>query len=201
MKYNPDSHHRHSIRLPKYDYATTGAYYVTLCAYGRECLFGEIVRGRMRLNDVGWMVENCWNGLPSRFCYMRLDEYVIMPNHIHGIVVITGTCRGEACLRPPSDNRNQGEHKVRPYGTLSNTLGRIIQAFKSLTTNECIRNVKQHNWRPFAEKLWQRNYYEHVIRNEKDLNEKRRYIALNPRLWKHDEENPDGQPINRRAAT
>ena len=107
-----------------------------------------------------------------------------MPNHIHGIIIING--RGESCIRPDD---SMGDHKDRPYGTGTNSIGRIIQAYKSITTNKYILGVKKNNWRPFPGRLWQRNYYDHIIRNEEDLFEVREYIVNNPLNWDKDEEN------------
>ncbi len=198
--YAPQRKNRRSIRLKGYDYSRAGAYFVSVCAHNRACLFGEIAdlsafghaqAGRqMVLNDAGRMVEFVWGKLPVRFDRLELDEFVVMPNHIHSIFVLCR--RGEPCVRPMFDQpAKQGEHKVRPYGTLPNTVGRIVQAFKSVTTHEYINGVKQHGWPPFPGKLWQRNYYEHVIRNENELNRIREYIINNPKKWAFDRDNPD----------
>jgi len=145
------------------------------------------------------MVETVWTGLPQRFPNIALDEFIVMPDHFHAIVIINNR-RGESCIRPhvehdqernnEGERKVQGEHKVRPYGTLDGTVGRVIQAFKSLTTNAYIHGVKNHNWPPFVGKLWQRNYYERIIRNEAELNNIRQYIHDNPGKWATDTENP-----------
>ena len=109
----------------------------------------------MVLNDAGRMVEFVWGKLPVRFDRAELDELVVTPNHIHGILVITETVG--ANNYSPLQPGQQGEHKVRPYGILPNTVGRIVQAFKSVTTHEHINGGKQHGWPPFPEKLWRRN--------------------------------------------
>lgn len=192
MKYNPDIHRRRSIRLKGYDYSQAGAYFVSICAHNRSCLFGEIANGQKVLNDAGRMVEFVWGELPVRFDHIELDEFVVMPNHIHCIFVLCR--RGEPCVRPDSSgphNSQSGEHKVHPYGTLPDTVGRIVQAFKSVTTHEYINGVKQHGWPPFTGKLWQRNYYERIIRNENELNRIREYMINNPKQWEFDLENPD----------
>ena len=185
---------RRSIRLRGYNYSQAGAYFVTMCTLNRECLFGDIVNGKMMWNDAGRKFQVVWNELTTRFPNLELDEFVIMPNHIHGIVVLQ-RCRGESCIRPmhPNDQlgehdttRSLDEHKVRPYGTLPDTLGRVIQAFKSITTHEYINGVKQHGWSPFAGKLWQRNYWEHIIRNEKSYQNISEYIINNPLKWDDD---------------
>lgn len=205
---NFENHHRHSIRLKGYDYFRAGAYFVTICTQHRVCLFGEIINDKVMLNDAGNMITMLWNEMPSRFNHIELDEYIVMPNHIHGIIVIS-PCRGESCIRPndrirPNDgvdngnqgeHRNQGEHKVRPYGggghhpcgTKEGSLGRIVQAFKSISTHAYINGVKQSGWRPFAGVVWQRNYWEHIVRDEQDLNRLREYIRHNPEKWALDE--------------
>jgi len=180
MKYNPDHHHRRSVRLTEYDYATVGAYSVTICAYGRECLFGKIIRGQMRLNDVGRIIQEEWQRTPQLRPNVKLDTFITMPNHFHGIVVITESRRG-VLQYAPTIGQNPG------FRSPSQTLGAIVRGFKSAAT----RRVNLLHNTP-GSRLWQRNYYEHIIRDEKDLSEIRRYISLNPRLWRYDEENPLG---------
>ena len=171
---------RRSIRLHGYDYTQAGAYFITICTQGRECLFGNIVDGQMRSNDSGQMAVTIWGGLPIRFNHIELDAFVMMPNHMHGIFVLH---RG--------DDHKQGDHKDRPYGTLAGSVGRIVQAFKSITTHEYINGVKQNGWAPFPGKLWQRNYWEHIIRNEMEFNRIRKYVVTNPLKWELDSLNPN----------
>ncbi len=186
-RYDPDRHHRRSIRLPGYDYASAGGYFVTICAQDRECLFGEVVDGEMRLNDAGRMVEAVWESLPERFPGLVLDILVVMPNHVHGVIFLDGDAHGDGV---------QGDHKDRPYtarhaaGTGHGTVSRIMQAFKSITATEYVRGVKEQGWPAFGGRVWQRNYYEHVIRNDEDLDSIREYIANNPARWHLDRENP-----------
>jgi REP-associated tyrosine transposase len=181
---------RQSIRLRGYDYSQSGAYFVTICTQDLQCLFGEMVNSKMVLNNAGQMVELIWSELPERFPHVKLDEFVIMPNHFHGIMVF---CRGESCIRPKTDEQLKGEYKIRLYGTLPGTLGRIMQAFKSITTHKYIAGVKQKQWPPFPGKLWQRNYYERIVRDENELNDIRKYIMDNPRKWDLDRENPNAR--------
>ncbi|HEY5648666.1 MAG TPA: transposase [Nitrospiria bacterium] len=185
--FKSDIHHRRSIRLAAYDYSKAGAYYLTLCSQDRECLFGSVIRGEMDLNDAGRMVKRLWLDLNAKFENVETDTYVIMPNHFHGVIILNDSRgrRGESCIRP-----HQGDHKDRPYGTFAGTLGRVIQAFKSITTYGYIQGVKKGNWPPFSRRLWQRNYYEHIIRNEAELGEIRKYIEENPAKWKDDENHP-----------
>jgi REP element-mobilizing transposase RayT len=193
MKFNAESRRRRSIRLKEYDYSQPGAYFVTICTNGRQCLFGDIVDDEMVLNGTGVMVQQVWNSLPGRFQNIESDQFVVMPNHIHSIIVLTGNGRGESCIRPHSIDHKKGDHKDRPYGTLPGTLGRVVQAFKSITAKKYIDAVKQWGWSPSDRRLWQRNYYEHVIRNEAELDRVRRYIEENPIKWALDRENPIAQ--------
>jgi REP element-mobilizing transposase RayT len=181
-KFNPDLHHRHSIRLRGYDYSQEGAYFITICTQNRECLFGEIRDCEMILNDAGKMIEKWWAKIVKKFPSVETDEYVVMPNHFHGIVVIVGA---DPRVRPDADvNTGEGAHMGAP-------LQRIIQWFKTMSTNEYIQRIKQNGWQPLSGKLWQRNYYEHIIRNERELDEIREYIVNNPLQWALDNENPE----------
>jgi putative transposase len=195
---------RRSLRLKDYDCAQAGACFVTICTQDRACLFGDIVGEEMRLNDAGGMMRSVWEGLPDRFPGTELDAFVVMPNHVHGIATFVGAglalpgengsaipCRGESCIRPDDCHEpDSGDHKDRPYGTMAGSLGRIVQAFKSTTTHQYVLGVRQRGWPPFRGRLWQRNYYEHVIRSERELDKIREYIATNPIRWALDRENP-----------
>lgn len=199
MKYEPDKRRR-SIRLKSYDYGHAGAYFVTVCTQDRACLFGKVVEGQMRLNDAGRMIERWWFELNRKFTTAETDEFVVMPNHFHGLVVIPVGAdlrvgpgskgartahKGAHAGAPLPDSRpaNQGTH----VGVLLPT---IIQWFKTMTTNEYIRGVKTASWPSFNGRLWQRNYYEHIIRDEDSLNGIRQYIVDNPARWAFDRENP-----------
>ncbi len=186
MTCDPDRHQRRSLRLQSYDYTQAGAYYVTICTQDRECLFGDIADDSMRLNDVGKMVETAWEALPSRFPSLDLDAFVVMPNHLHGIIFLVG-----AGLVPA---RDQGDHKGRPYARMAPTLGDVLGTFKSITTVAYTRGVKQLAWPAFRGRIWQRNYYEHIIRDEASLHGIREYITNNPLQWALDRENPANQP-------
>ena len=192
--------HRRSIRLKAYDYSRKGAYFITICTQNRECLFGRIVDQEMCLSDGGRMVQVVWNDLPSNYPGIEIDAFVIMPNHIHGIIIIHDR-RGEPCVRLVGYGRKKGEHKVRPYGTRPDSLGRVVQGFKSKTTHEYIGGVKQMGWTPFSGKLWQRNYYDHIVRNDEELNRIREYISDNPRRWDMDRENPEGPNYQNKSET
>ena len=198
--YNPDLHHRRSMRLYEYDYSQAGAYFVTVCTQNRDFLFGEITDGRMVPNDAGRMVERWWIELMNKFPSIETDEYVIMPNHFHGIIMIVGaTLRGRPDESDNHTNKKNGNHIGLPLRVNNqtirrheqHTLGDIIDWFKTMVTNEYIREIKQFGWPPFPGKLWQRNYYEHIIRKEEELDRLREYIVNNPAQWALDDENPD----------
>jgi REP element-mobilizing transposase RayT len=156
---------RRSPRLKDYDYAQNGAYIITVCTQNKVCLFGEIVEGDMRLNDAGKMVEAWWSRLPEKFPTIRLDAWAVMPNHLHGVVMI-----------------------LSDLPTVS--LTEAVQWFKTMTTNMYIRGAKQHDWQPFPGKLWQTSFYDHVIRREESLDKIRRFVTTNPLRWAVDKENP-----------
>ena len=164
---------RRSLRLRGYDYRTPGAYFITIVTRDRVCCFGDVSGGRLVSNDAGRMVLATWEALPSRFPNVRTDTVVVMPNHVHGILWIDPVGVDRPLL-----------------------LGTVVGAFKSTTTNEYAKGVKNRGWPPFRNALWQRNYFEHIIRTEKACTPIREYIANNPGQWHLDEENPSpaGQP-------
>jgi len=172
-----EKHHRKSIRLKYYNYLETGGYFVTICALNRKSIFGDIKKDQMVLTLRGRIATDCWEEIPKHFCNVSLDEFVIMPNHLHGIIMINENGRGKACLAPT--NRQFG----RPIG---NSLFSIIGSFKSAVTKRI--NKTFHT---LGISVWQRNYYEHIVRNEKELNKIREYIINNSLKWNEDEENPE----------
>ena len=169
MKHIVHRHRRRSIRLKDYDYSQAGAYFVTACTRNRECILGDVQNGNVVLNEIGQIVERTWIQLPSYFKTIDIDKFVVMPNHIHGIIMLTNHCRGG--VTPPLQ---------RP------TLGQIVAYFKYQAT----KSINRLSSSP-GNRVWQRNYHEHIIRNEEDLNEIRGYILNNPPEWALDEENPD----------
>ena len=171
------NHHRRSIRLKNYDYAQAGAYFVTIVTHGRKCLFGEIIGGVLQLKAAGLMVQAVWEDLSNHYVGIDPDAFVVMPNHIHGIVVLVGT---EAHAIPTSEGQPQGVAPTRNGAKMS--LSDVVHRFKTLTTKRYIEGVKRFSWASFATRLWQPNYFEHVIRNE--------YILDNPARWEFDRENP-----------
>jgi putative transposase len=187
MRHDPDIYHRRSIRLPGYDYIQPGAYFVTICTQGRECLFGEIVGDEMISNDAGRMIETWWRKLPAKFPSCNADAFVVMPNHLHGVIVIDhDTVRADPRVRPEvvQDDIVGADPRVRP------ALPRIVQWFKTMTTNAYIHGTDDCGWRPFVGRLWQRNYYDHIVRDEEELRHIREYVVNNPLNWTHDREHP-----------
>ena len=180
MKYDPEKHHRRSIRLKNYDYTRSGAYFATICTKDRACAFGAAENGNIRLNNVGKIAQAAWNDLPERFPSIGLDAFIVMPNHVHGIIFIIGAQFIEPNAIPPVLNSGVINHAP--------TLGRILRAFKATST----RLIRQAGGTDFA---WQRNYYEHVIRSEESLNRIRQYIFDNPVRWTMDPENPSATTV------
>ena len=183
-RYNPDAHRRRSTRLAARDYAQAGAYLVTIVTQNRLCLFGDVVEGEMRLNAPGEMAYRVWQALAERFPTIRMDECIIMPNHLHGIIVIRQPAT------PDADADTRATTRVAPT-LAAPTLGDVVGAYKSLTTREYGKGVRDSDWPPFDTRLWQRNYHERVIRNNQDWNPIRAYIADNPAQWDVDTENPN----------
>jgi REP element-mobilizing transposase RayT len=157
MTYDPNRHHRRSIRLKGYDYSQAGAYYVTICTHNHEPLFAPA--------PVGQMTTHWWDEIANKFESTSLDAFVVMPNHIHGIILL---------------------HE-QPASSEPVPLGQVIQWFKTMSTNAYIRGVKELGWKAFTGRVWQRNYYEHIIRNERALHAIRLYIEANPENWEGDQ--------------
>jgi REP element-mobilizing transposase RayT len=193
-KFDPQKHHRKSIRLKNYDYSSAGAYYVTIVTWRRDILFGEVVNGEMKLNQAGKMVKTELLELEKRLSYVQLGAFIIMPNHVHVIIFIltsVGATRLglsktnfiENSLQKEAIKSNEGS--PLPHGPKPASLGTIISQFKSRATKR-LWNLESLKNTP----IWQRNYYEHIIRDEKDLQNKTDYIEANPMLWDEDDENP-----------
>lgn len=172
-------HHRRSIRLPEYDYSQEGAYFVTICTKDRKCLFGNILSQKMILNESGKIVKKCYDDLPEYFPDVGLNEFVIMPNHFHGIIIITSDGRG-LINQTPTGIGDKWILMKNP----KQTLGKIVRHFKAKTA----KHIHDAGFNHFS---WQRNYWEHVIRNEKSYNKIRQYIIENPLYWDQDDENPE----------
>jgi putative transposase len=190
MASEPQVPDRQSIRLRVYDYSQPGMYYVTLCAHGKKCVFGEAIGGCVGLSVVGDVVRQCWQQIPDHFPHVELDEYVIMPNHIHGILVVKqaegrGECETSRHFRQKRAWHAKPLQEAQFGHPMSRTIGTIMGSFKSATTKEVRRKTGETDMM-----LWQRNYYEHIIKSQSGLDHIRRYIAENPANWGADEENP-----------
>ncbi len=202
MKYDPNIHHRRSIRLPGYDYSQSGAYFVTICAYQRQCLFGDVVDGRMVLNQYGAIVADEWQKSSIIRQEIELDEWVVMPNHFHGIVIIKNIvgANGDGDVGAndngdvgANDNGDVGANGRSPLRDVSpsqrmkpKSLSSLMAGFKSITTKKIniLRDAP-------ATPLWQRNYYEHIIRDRDAMDKIRQYIINNPVSWSIDQLHPD----------
>lgn len=177
MKYNPDIHHRRSIRLRGYDYAQNGLYFVTICCNERQPIFGEVVGDEMCLNDAGRLAHEEWEKTRAMRESIELHEFIVMPNHIHGIIEIVV---GARCTRPDvvgdEVRRNQAGRVQR-----APTIGDVVRGYKSAVTKRInqLRNISNSP-------VWQRNYYEHIIRNEEAYLKITEYIQTNPLRWEED---------------
>lgn len=192
-RYNPTVHHRRSIRLKGYDYSQAGLYFITICCQDRIHRFGDVVNGEMVLNDAGKMVGKWYYELGNKFMDIRCHEMIVMPNHFHCILENVGTVGADLRVCPDIDTNNDnanpilGEHDTNKLGEhVGSPLHRVVQWFKTMTTNEYIRGVKTLGWQPFDGKLWQRNYYEHIIRDERAYLTISKYIINNPAKWNDD---------------
>ncbi len=161
-----------SVRLKGWDYSSNGAYYITICVKNRKCVFGKKTNGKLILSDLGKTAENCWREIPRHFPFVNLDEFVIMPNHIHGIIIIEKTSQ-------QSHEPNTPHEPASNFGPQSKNIASIIRGFKiGVTKYAVINNISFE---------WQGRYYDHIIRDENDLNRIRKYIIENPSKWETDE--------------
>jgi len=166
---------RRSIRLPGYDYRQSGVYFVTLCTYQKAKLFGTVVDGELKLNDLGEVVSEEWQLIPRHRRNVLIDQFVVMPNHFHGLVIT------DSCYTNESRGHNSLQD-VKPPRTLSaGSLGAIVGQFKLAVS----RQAKYRRLHPYKS-IWQRNYYDHIVRNEASLKDIRRYIVENPARWRDD---------------
>jgi len=212
MQTAPEPAQRRSIRLRGYNYAQAGAYFITICTHNRTHLFGTIAAGTVLTNAAGNAAADCWLQIPVHFPNVELDQWVIMPNHIHGILVITTPIEGAfvakahtaataqaqanaaAHLTSPETEKPRPPHRPRPSGT-AGTIGSIVRGFKIGVTN-------WHRRQSIATPIWQRNYWEHIVRDELQMQRIQNYIINNPAQWDTDslrEPRKEGPiaPINR----
>jgi putative transposase len=211
MSSNRTRYRRQSTRLRARDYSSPGNYYVTLCTHTRQMLFGHVSEGVMHLNDVGRATDRFWNDIPLHFPQVELDEYIVMPNHVHGIIritkhgwvpanqpvravgipIVTGLSVTEPVgandhlpLQSHSTSSRITRSKLFPLGHgTSRTIGSMVRGFKTAVT----RRMRMHGW---IGGVWQQNYHDHIIRNERSLERIRAYIRNNPANWHRDRNNP-----------
>jgi len=166
---------RQSLRLKNYDYSQPGSYFITICTQNRIHRFGEIDNGKMELNEYGKIVKKQWYAIPQQFTNIGIDEFVVMPDHIHGIITIDGISNNRTTARVA---------RTYPMGNMvSPTVGDVVGAFKSLSVHFCLQWIEKNDSSIRLGKLWQRNYWEHIIRNKAALNRIRKYIRNNPVKW------------------
>jgi putative transposase len=196
MPFDPYKHHRQSNRLKNFDYSSPGAYFVTICTNIRnQNTFGEITTRGMECNVAGMMVFEVWNSLAARFSIL-LDEFIVMPDHVHGIIILRNIVGvGLVPTLGTDETPNQKMHildvhqenyhlaqraTTRVAPTKNPILGDVVGAFKSITTNHYIKGVRELGWASFQKRLWERDYNERVLRNDTELEQKRKYILENP---------------------
>ena len=212
MPDNLPVHHRRSIRLAGYDYSQSGAYFITIVTQDRVSLFGSIVDGKMQLNEWGQIVWQCWVEIPAHFSNAVLDEFVVMPNHVHGIIVLVNPSGATNVGMTNMGTTNMGATNVGmtnvgmtnmgttnmgathvgathasplpARGPQRQSVSSIVGSFKSAVT----KRINQQRGTPGAS-VWQRNYYEHIVRNEEEWRRIAAYIQNNPSRWKKDREN------------
>jgi len=193
MTYNPDIHKRQSIRLKGYDYSQSGLYFITICCYQRECLFGNIINSQIILNNFGQLIKEEWLKSAEIRKEIEFDDFVIMPNHFHGIVIINQEINSDFMKNDVDfQDNNVGANGRSPLQQIQSSrpkismkpksISSLIAGFKSATTKKIniIRNTPQNP-------VWQRNYYDHIIRNDESLARIREYVQNNPLSWENDQ--------------
>lgn len=164
--------YRKPTRLRGYDYRTPAMYHVVICTLHRKCWFGHIHEACMSSNAIGTMIDNVWTAIPRQFQTVQLDAFIVMPNHLHGLVFI----------------------EPRLDGAMAASLNDVIRWFKSMTTVRYSRGVRDLGWPPYDRAMWQRSYYDHIVRDDRDLERLRDYIEANPANWNTDQLFAEGQP-------
>jgi len=181
MPYNPKIHHRRSVRLKGYDYAQPGRYFITICTENRECLFGQITQEAMILNETGRVADACWLAIPDHFPAVVLHYHIVMPNHVHGIIEITGAVRdgvGAEHLLPnflPLQPQPSFQHPT------PRSIGSIVKGFKT-----GVSKWYRERFGVQERSIWQRNYHEHIIREDASFQRISEYIRTNPARWNKD---------------
>jgi len=217
-----DKPKRQSTRLKGWNYSKFGYYFITICTHNRKILFGNVKNGKMILNDLGKIIQQEWSNIPSHYSSVKLDEFIVMPNHIHGILILNNypveagftptrnqnkivgaglaPARNQnkivgAGLAPARSNDHRATARVAPtipHHNSAPTLGNIIGSYKSICFKQWRQFILDNHINPnnAVLKFWQRNYYEHIIRNQKSLDDIREYINYNPDKWQWDQNNP-----------
>lgn len=201
-----NSPQRKPIRLPTWNYSNSAYYFVTVVTHGRECIFGSVKNDKMTRSPAGNMVRYWWSQLEKRFPQVKLDEYIVMPNHVHGIIQICGDDHEDSFPMPgtivntavgadlvsarASGDILHGRVDRADIKSAPTTLFRVMQSFKSITTLHYIRGVEKYGWPAFDGKVWQRSYYDHIVRNQDNLNRIREYIQNNSMNWQNDSFHP-----------
>jgi len=183
MRYDPEKYHRRSIRLKGYDYTSPGGYFITLVTQGRMCVFGEILKSEMRYSEKGQIAYECWRAIPEHFPNTELGAFAIMPNHVHGIIILHAPSTG-TIYRAPT------EQFQKP---VIGSIPTIIRTYKAAMTRKIVQQFGGTIYRAPTD-LWQRNYYEHIIRNDEEHKRIYLYIESNPLHWITDDENPETTP-------
>ena len=195
MPYDPQRHHRRSIRLAGHDYSAPQVSFVTICTQTRGATLGTVRAGAVALNEGGTIARDYWLALPTRYAAVTLDAWVVMPDHLHGLLIL-----GPAGATPGADPGVMGGDRAAPGGDRAApggdhvgsplrcydrvTIGDIVGWFKTMTTNAYIRGVRERGWPPFNGRFWQRNYYERIVRTDAALDRVRTYIAQNPAKYR-----------------
>jgi putative transposase len=182
--FDPRKYNRQTIRLKDYDYSASGAYFVTICVHECACALGDVLDGEVRLNEYGEIVAECWNDLPNHYPHIELDAFVVMPNHAHGVIVTDGDRRDEVSS-PTITAPHDGEGAATAPLQQRPTVGQMIAYFKYQSTKRI--NAQRNG---VGTRFWQRNFYDHIIRNDRELNAIREYIIHNPLRWDADLDNP-----------
>jgi len=183
--FDPIVHRRRSIRLQDYDYAQDGLYFITICCHNKAHFFGDVINDEMQLNEAGKIAQECWLAIPQHFLHVHLHEFVIMPNHLHGIIEFVGAKNfsPDNSIAHSTENRNIENHnRAKNFSPLlgtSKTIGSVVRGFKIGVTKWMRQNTGVTD-------VWQRNYFEHIIRNEDSFDTIREYIMTNPAKWPQD---------------
>ncbi len=180
----PVRRRRRSPRINGYDYSQTGGYFITICTKNRKCVLGSLTDEGVSLSTLGTIVVREWVDLPNRFANIELDTFVVMPNHVHGIITLTDSVGATLVVA-----RNRAGASPAPTEGYRPRLGSVVGTFKSLCVHDWLDHIKQNGLHAVG-KVWQRSYYDHIIRDEDDLNRIRQYVQSNPFCWESDRENP-----------